>query len=145
MYDAIVHPTDGSECADSALDHAISLADQYDTALHLTYVVQDSAVPPTPSPKRILEEMEKTGNRILDRREDQAIEAGIESVSSDVLHGHPHHRIVDLTEETDSDLIVMGTHGRSGLEHYVLGSVAEKTLRTAHVPVMAVESVDADG
>ncbi|WP_435066625.1 universal stress protein [Haloplanus sp. C73] len=137
MYDTIVHPTDGSPCADRALDHAIELATQYDAALHLLYVVREPATPAAPSVGTVIEELEQTGREILDSRRERAEDAGV-AVTTHVADGRIEAEIDSLLTETGADLVVMGTHGRSGLNRYLLGSVAERVLRTSTVPVLAV-------
>lgn len=59
-------------------------------------------------------------------------------IETRILHGPPHREIVDLARSEKADLVVMGTHGRSGLEHALLGSVAERVVRKATCPVMVV-------
>jgi nucleotide-binding universal stress UspA family protein len=72
------------------------------------------------------------------------VETAAESVGDDVavetvvLDGNPYERILDYAEESDADLIVMGTHGRTGVDRYLLGSVTEKIVRTSDVPVLTV-------
>ena len=62
----------------------------------------------------------------------------ISTVEASVLSGRPHRAIVDYAAEYDVDLIVMGTHGRTGLDRYLLGSVTERVVRLSDVPVLAV-------
>lgn len=60
-----------------------------------------------------------------------------------VVFGEPWHAIVTYAEESECDLVVIGTHGRAGLSRWLLGSVAEKVVRTSHVPVLTVRADDA--
>lgn len=142
VYDTIVHPTDGSSCAERGLEHAISLADVYDADLHVVYVVRTAQLPPSLDPDLMTEQMAETGERIVRRNEERARDAGLREVTTHVAHGIAHTRILGLVEEEDADLIVMGTHGRSGLERYLLGSVTEKVIRESSVPVLAVEPLE---
>jgi len=57
-----------------------------------------------------------------------------------LLEGIPYKEVVRMTEELDADLVVMGTHGRTGLKHLLLGSVAERVVRSSKVPVITVPS-----
>jgi nucleotide-binding universal stress UspA family protein len=63
---------------------------------------------------------------------------------TEVRSGNPHETILDYTDEHDIDLVVMGTHGRTGLDRYLLGSVTEKVVRTSDVPVLTVRGDGAD-
>lgn len=71
--------------------------------------------------------------------------ASVGTVETAVEYGHPATEIRSYVESTGVDLVVVGTHGRSGIERYLLGSVAEKLVRTAPVPVMTVRIPAADG
>jgi len=144
MYDTIIHPTDGSACADQALEHAIELATTYDASLHLVYVVREPVAAPSPSLGTIIAELEETGQEILDSRRTTAEDAGVESVTTHVLDGSIEAELEALIAETGADLVVMGTHGRSGLNRYLVGSVAERVLRTSSVPVLAVGPDESD-
>lgn len=66
--------------------------------------------------------------------------ADVESIRGTVAAGSPYRQILNYADENDVDLIVMGTHGRQGVERYLLGSVAEKVVRTADCPVLTVSS-----
>jgi len=142
VYDTIVHPTDGSPCAERGLEHAISLAGAYDADLHVIYAVPTAHIPAVPSPERMTEQLSEAGEQIVRRNEEQAREAGLSRVTTHVEHGVAHTRILALVEEAEADLIVMGTHGRSGLERYLLGSVTERVIRESSVPVLAVEQLE---
>jgi nucleotide-binding universal stress UspA family protein len=74
----------------------------------------------------------------LDEIERRARSRGIEAVRTEVITGSPHRAIREYAEDKDVDLIVIGTHGRTGVERYLLGSVTEKIVRTADVPVLTV-------
>ncbi|SDZ76147.1 Nucleotide-binding universal stress protein, UspA family [Haloplanus vescus] len=144
MYDTIIHPTDGSACADQALEHAIELATMYDASLHLVYVVREPVTAPSPSLGTIISELEETGQEILDSRRATVEDAGVESVTTHVLDGSIEAELEALIAETGADLVVMGTHGRSGLNRYLVGSVAERVLRTSSVSVLAVGPDESD-
>lgn len=70
--------------------------------------------------------------------EEQTTQASISAVETAIEHGNPYRAIRSYVDEQEIDLVVMGTHGRSGIERYLLGSVTEKTVRTLPVPVMTV-------
>lgn len=138
MYTRILLPTDGSETTDRALEHALDLAGQYDAELHVLYVVDATVFANDVETGTIVEEFETVGNRIVDNATQRAADAGIEPARTAVVRGTPHERILEYIDENDIDLVVMGTHGRTGLDRYLLGSVTEKVVRLSDAPVLTV-------
>ena len=137
MYDQILIPTDGSEGTRGAVEHVIDLATTYEAALHTIYVIDtnvgvDSSVPGT------LDALEEVGENAIDEVIRQAEAAGVNTIERVVAQGPPHQAILDYVEEHDIDLVVMGTHGRTGLDRYLLGSVTEKVVRLSDAPVLTV-------
>ena len=135
MYDQILVPTDGSEGSHAAVEHAIDLATTYDATLHTLYVVDtsvgiDASVPGT------LDALEEAGENAIDEVVKQAADVG--TIEGVVAQGAPHRAILDYVDEHDVDLVVMGTHGRTGLDRYLLGSVTEKVVRLSDAPVLTV-------
>jgi nucleotide-binding universal stress UspA family protein len=143
MYDAILVPTDGSEGTRGAVDHAIDHAERYDADLHVLYVVDTrvSAEAGMESPG-VLDALEETGQQAIDDVIAQAEAADVDTIEAAVANGIPHQAIHDYAAENDIDLIVMGTHGRTGLDRYLLGSVSEKVVRTSPIPVLTVAMPD---
>jgi len=165
MYDSILFPTDGSEAAETALDHAADHARQYGATLHVLFVAQDDFGPSglvqqdhegVEQSEMVGEdhEMQPSGMTNEDSERIGAIADHGEAVVSDVadtvgddvavetavLSGTPYKRILDYADEEHADMIVMGTHGRTGVDRYLLGSVTEKVVRTADVPVLTVRT-----
>jgi nucleotide-binding universal stress UspA family protein len=140
MYDRILVPTDGSECADRAVDHAIDIAAQYDAELHVLSVIDARDVSHS-APAINFEQIEQTlrtrAESVVEDAADRAEGAGVSTVSA-VESGLPDDAVIEYAEEHGCDLIVMGTHGRTGLERYLLGSVTERTVRRSTVPVLTV-------
>jgi len=137
MYDKILIPTDGTEGTRGAVKHAIDLATVYDAALHTIYVIEasgptDSSVPGT------LDALEETGKNAIDEVIQQAEAASVRTIEGLVAQGTPHQVILDYVDENDIDSIVMGTHGRTGLDRYFLGSVTENVVRVSDAPVLTV-------
>jgi nucleotide-binding universal stress UspA family protein len=137
MYDQILVPTDGSDGTRGAVEHAIDLATTYDAALHTIYVVDtnvgiDASIPGT------LDAFENAGENAIDEVIQQAKAAGVETTEAVVAQGAPHRAILDYVDEHDISLVVMGTHGRTGLDRYLLGSVTEKVVRLSDAPVLTV-------
>jgi nucleotide-binding universal stress UspA family protein len=142
MYERILVPTDGSESAAAAVEHGLDLAKQYDAELHVLFVADTRRVStgaPAVSPSEVKTAMENRGAELTKRVAERAQEAGIDVVTA-VREGAPDETIRTYAEEESCDLIVMGTHGRTGLERYLLGSVTERTLRRARVPVLTVRA-----
>jgi nucleotide-binding universal stress UspA family protein len=148
MYDTILIPTDGSDVAEIAVDHAIDLASKYDATVHALYVVDIDAVNfglGTEQVDRIrqgkfgeMEELEEKANAATGVVAEAAREHGLDVVE-EVRVGKPHDVIAGYADATDVDLIVMGSHGRSGVRRALLGSVTERVLRSTHRPVLVVD------
>lgn len=143
MYERILHPTDGSEGSDAAADHAIDLATRYDASLHAVHAV-DTSVAPETNVVGVFEQLEEAGRAAVDRVVERAEAAGVDAVEGSVERGRPHRVILDAVDDHDVDIVVMGTHGRTGIDRYLLGSVAEKVVRTSPVPVLTVGPSDGD-
>lgn len=146
-FTKILVPVDFTPHSSEALRVACDLAQRYGAPMTLVYVYEpiDYALPEgyvlyTPDQLALLtDSFEK---RLGEARE-QAQLLGAPSVDTRVLQGPPAAEIVDFATEQGYDLIVLGTHGRTGLRHVVMGSVAERVLRTARCPVMAVKAPEA--
>ncbi|KZN22960.1 universal stress protein UspA [Haladaptatus sp. R4] len=142
MYDNILVPTDGSESAMEATDNAIELATAFDATIHAVYVVDIGAMWADAYEGNVLHDLESRGRKAVGRVRERAEDAGVDITDEVVTGGSPYRVILDYVNENDIDCIVMGTHGRRGLEHYLLGSVAERVVRLADVPVMTVHGSD---
>ncbi len=131
----ILFPTDFSETAGAACVHAVELARRFDariTVLHVRTVFADD-------PARIKRELEAvTDDDPLHQRMGQLFAEGVEVETKLVRDVSQAGGILDFLLDNPIDLVVMGTHGRSGLTHFLLGSVAEKVVRHAPCPVLTV-------
>jgi nucleotide-binding universal stress UspA family protein len=138
MYDTILFPTDGSEPARIAADHAIELAKRYDATLHALFVVDVAAfdVPDTDT-SVIVDAFEERGEDAVETVR-EAAEAADVSCETATLHGTPADVILGYVDDNDVDCIAMATHGRRGLSRFLLGSTTERVLRRTSVPVHAV-------
>jgi len=142
MYNNILVPTDGSASSEGAVEHAIELAKQYDATLHTLYVVDTGAYSAMEvGSDVVVEALREEGKQAVNRVAEEAESEGIQ-VNTAVETGIAHRSIVDYVENEGVDLVVMGTHGRTGVGRFLLGSVAEKVVRTADVPVMTVRSAE---
>ncbi|KOX97289.1 universal stress protein [Halorubrum tropicale] len=138
MYSEILVPTDGSPASDAAIEHAIDLADRYDARLHALYVVDGAAYSSLEAGAEIVvEALESEGEEATTRVAEAAADAGVECVTS-VTSGTAYRSIHDYVDDHDIDVVVMGTHGRKGIDRYLLGSVTERVVRTSDVPVLTV-------
>lgn len=137
MYDRILFPTDGSEPAESVLDYALQIASEHEATIHVINVVDTGQDGLVRLRDDVIDVLEREGEVIVNETAERATERDI-SVVSEVLQGDPHTSIVEYSDRSDIDLIVMPTHGRRGLERTLLGSVTERVITTADVPVVAV-------
>jgi len=142
MYDNILLPTDGSSGMDGVIDHGVSLAEQHGATLHGLYIVNTASLTSLPmesSWEGLSRALEQEGRVALEELERRAASVPHETAITD---GSPAKEIVRYATEHDCDLIVMGTHGRSGVDRLLLGSVAERVVRSSPVPVLTVRVDD---
>jgi len=137
MYDRILFPTDGSEGAAVALDHAIEQAEAHGAQIHVLFVANTTYVGGGAVEGTAIESLRSTGRQAVDDAVERVADAGLDA-AGEVRDGDPYSEILDYADEVAADMIVMGTHGRRGLDRYLLGSVTEKIVRTADVPVLTV-------
>jgi nucleotide-binding universal stress UspA family protein len=138
----ILFPTDFSQGARAAMDHAISLAKDYDARLILLYVIQDISIaewyiPSTLSVTDLVEDMQKSAWQEMDRWAAE-VAAKVKNAEKMVVRGVPFVEIIRTAKEKNVDMIVIGTHGRTGIDHMLFGSTAEKVVRKAPCPVLTV-------
>ncbi|WP_265111261.1 universal stress protein [Halosolutus halophilus] len=148
MYEKILVPTDGSETSEVAVDHAIDLAEMYGADIHTLYVVDTDSMSLTLGGEQLdrieqgrygeMDEVRERAERATGHVADRASERGLDTVEH-VSAGKPHTQIANYVEDNGIDLVVMGSHGRSGVTRALLGSVTERTLRSTHVPVLVVD------
>lgn len=163
MYENILFPTDGSEGSRAAMEHARNLAVTYDATVHVLYVVDtpheglggDPQAETSPGMvghpeggtggmtgdrstiEEIREAMETQGQELVEGVSEQM--GDVDTVTA-VRGGDPHQAILDYAETEDADMIVMGTHGRTGLDRYLIGSVTEKVVRLSDTPVVTIRA-----
>jgi len=144
MYDDVLLPTDGSPGTEEFVTHAAELATTYDATLHVLSVVDTRNRFESPS-SGIAPEAWTEAER---ERAEESVEAAVarlpESVTVErvVREGVPQTQILEYVEDADVDVVVMGTHGRTGLDHYLIGSVTERVVRRCPVPVLTVQIDD---
>ena len=143
MFKRILVPTDFSPPSDAALEYARSVAARYGAALQLLHVAEDpyraiySGEVFVPEIEGLRDEiLADTSRRLKERlRPSDVTEL---HASAESIIGTPAGSIVEYAGGHDIDLIVMGTHGRGGMAHLLMGSVAERVVRTAPCPVLTV-------
>lgn len=143
----VLVPTDGSDASMAAVDHAIDVAATYDATLHTLYVVDQRALAAYydtgPMIGDLIDNLTSVGENATEAVRERASEREV-AVETTVLQGIPPAAIDEYVEENEIDLVVMGTHGRTGVERYLLGSVTERVVRTSEVPVLTVRPAETD-
>jgi nucleotide-binding universal stress UspA family protein len=144
MFTHILVPTDFSATSDAALDYARALAAKFDASLELLHVVEGSFasgpmgteafVTSSPAIQAALMEDARTRLSVRVTADDRARF----NARTEVIAGQSARVILEYAQERGIDAIVMGTHGRTGVAHLLMGSVAEKVVRHAPCPVLTV-------
>ena len=139
LYDTILLPTDGSAGFQRVIDHAGEVARVHDADVLALYVVDASSYTGLPMEaswegvRAVLDGKGETALRQVERRMDDELH-----VETTTAEGRPSREITRVARERDVDCIVMGTHGRGGIDRLILGSVAERVVRKSAVPVVTV-------
>ncbi|XVH32696.1 universal stress protein [Haloferacaceae archaeon DSL9] len=140
MFDTIVIATDGSESVRRTVDVALDLAEKFDAEVHALYVVDAGEV--ESSPERVRDDLREA----LGERGDEALavvtEAANREVATAVREGRPAAEIGEYAREVGADVVATGTRGRHGENRFLIGSVAERVVRTCPVPVLTVRQLD---
>ncbi len=140
----ILVATDFSSPSEEAVKSAAEMAEQFDANLHIVHVLQ----PPNYmlpeaylaySPQHFGETLRGL-TRLLETTKERAASAGARKVTSELLQGVIASEIVTCASKMQCDLVVVGTHGRTGIGHALMGSVAEKIVRMAGCPVLTVRA-----
>ena len=141
LFRKILCPIDFSEPSLAALDIALKMAQQNDAALCLLNVapVPAGAAGFQPVPMDPYPVVEKDSREQLEKLARERMPAAVRSETM-VISGDPAERVLETARSIKADLIVMGTHGRRGLSHLVLGSVAERVVRESPIPVLTARS-----
>jgi len=140
---SILYPTDFSENAEAAIPYVQEMIRRFDGDLHLLYVIESTLSAAdlswTISPPDIESKLSDTARgRLQDLA--NALEIPEEKITLAIAKGHPSLEVLRYAEDNDISLIIMATHGHSGLTHFLLGSVAERVVRNANCPVLTVKS-----
>jgi universal stress protein A len=144
----ILVPIDFSPCSSKATDYAVELAEALGAHLTLLHICSEPHLAPLPDAALGMEAVYESWTKLLEMRRDSAIRSlagalagyadrGVEMTYA-IRDGHPAETTLELARDDAFDLIVMGTHGHTGLKHVFLGSVAERVVRLSNVPVLTV-------
>ena len=144
MFETVVVATDGSESVSRAAECTLDLAARFDATVHALYVRDEGQVETLPDRlhddvrNALDEQAEAALDTVLEanRRTEDSIE-----IETAVRGGQPAKQIVGYAREIDADAVAMGTRGRSGEHSFLLGSVAERVVRTCPVPVLTVRQL----
>lgn len=142
VYDDILVPTDGSTATNRAVEHAVELAAFHDATLHALYVVNTAtfaSLPMESSFEGVASMLDREGESALDAVEETAEAEGV-TVERNLVDGSPAREIVRYAEDDGCDLVIMGTHGRGGIDRLLLGSVTERVVRSSNVPVLTIRA-----
>lgn len=135
----ILCPIDFSEPSETALDYAVDLASKFEADVEVVHVYQlpvyalpDGAMMAGPEfTTKVTAELQKALDELASKKDGAKL-------STHLVEGIPYKEIVRMAGELDADLVVMGTHGRTGIKHLLLGSVAERVVRSSERPVITV-------
>jgi nucleotide-binding universal stress UspA family protein len=141
---SILVPTDFSDFATRALEYAKAIAKPLHATLHIVHVLEPAAYMPqwgmlSSAFEEIALKMQQQAGRDVEELAAAIQKEGLEAKGV-VLGGTPHNEIVKYAADNDIQLIVIGTHGRRGLEHFFVGSTTERVIRLAQCPVLSVHA-----
>lgn len=138
----ILVPVDFTDCTEKALSYAVPFAQQFDAVLTLLHVVEPPYVPATEMGVMIDLDDNNDANRELERLRDKL--ADQVRCRTLIRNGSAESEIIGVARELHSDLIILSTHGRTGVERLLLGSTAEKVVRRAGCPLFVVRPHEHD-
>ena len=139
----ILIPIDGSDSSMEAIRYASSFASEFNITVYLMTVIEPHHGMYDAYAEQIIlaqreSEIIAVVNERLEQTKKKATEMGIQNIITITRVGTPYGKIIEIAEEEEIDLIVMGTHGRSGIAHFLIGSVTEKVIRTSPCPVLVI-------
>lgn len=138
-YRRVLVPTDGSRCASAALDVAVDLASVADASLTALSVVETTRDDVNIRSSASRDRIDERAHNAVETAAETARDASVPDVEMSVVRGTSVHAEIESHIETNPiDLVVVGTHGRTGLDRYLFGGVTEKLVRTVEIPVLTV-------
>jgi len=141
-FKTILFATDFSESSDYAFEYAFALAKKFDARLLLMHVINEPVdlrgfYVPHISFEKLEEEIEEGAKKMMEKFCRTHIR-DFDNFETLIVPGIPYDEVIKKAAENSADLIVLGTHGRTGLDHVLFGSTAEKIVRKSPVPVMTI-------
>ncbi|MEJ2201615.1 MAG: universal stress protein [Desulfuromonadaceae bacterium] len=141
-FKTILFAVDFSESSEYAFDYALSLAKKFESRLLIIHVINEPVdlrgfYVPHISFEKLEQEIEAGAKKMMEKFCQQQIK-GFNNFETFVVPGIPYDEIIKTAETHSADLILMGTHGRTGLDHVLFGSTAEKVVRKSTIPVMTI-------
>jgi len=138
-YDDVLVPTDGSDCANQALAMGVDAVNAEEATLHLLSVIALTSLGVDVRSDIQQSMLEESATELLDEAAEFAANAGVEPVSKTIEYASSIPKaILSYINDNDVNLVVVGTHGRTGFDRYMLGSVTESLIRTSPIPVLTV-------
>ncbi len=139
---SIIFPTDFSEGSSQALQYAVDLTKKYGAKLYVVHVIYDIAKAtgwyvPHVSMDQMYKDIQEGAKKELERFGVEEL-GGVKNIERTVLTGVPHEEIINFAKKNKIDLIIMGTHGRKGIDRILFGSTAAQVVRFAPCPVLTV-------
>ena len=139
---SILFPTDFSEGSSQALKYAIDMAKKYGAKLHIVHMIYDIAKAsgwyvPHGSVDEMYKDIQDGAKKELEKFGVEEF-SGMKDIERTVLMGVPHEEIMNFAKKNKIDLIIMGTHGRSGIDRILFGSTAAQVVSYAPCPVLTV-------
>ena len=138
----ILFPLDLTENSSKILPYVLSISEKYDSIIYLLHVVQDlnrwgKLYVPHPSMDKFQKEAIEVAKKAMDRVCENELQS-CPNFQKRVVSGDAVEEILKVVESEDIDLLIMGTHGRKGLEHTIFGSVADNVVKKSPVPVLVI-------
>ncbi|NWF97680.1 MAG: universal stress protein [Nitrospirae bacterium] len=139
---SILFPTDFSEGSAEALKYAVEFAKKYDAKLYVVHIIYDVAKAsgwyvPHISMDKLYQDIQEGAKKELDNFGVEEL-SGIKNIERVVVTGIPHQEIVAFANSKKVDMIIIGTHGRTGIDRILFGSTAAQVVRNAPCPVLTV-------
>ncbi|MFA9416798.1 universal stress protein [Natrinema sp. HArc-T2] len=139
-YTDVLVPTDGSSHATAALDLASMVAERTGATLHLLSIVDELPEVGDAESTQLSEQLEENVQTVLDEAAATATQAGVDDVTTTIATGSMPQEVTNYADGEGIDLVVMGTHGHTGLDRHLLGSFTERVIRTSPVPVLTTRA-----
>jgi nucleotide-binding universal stress UspA family protein len=131
LFERIMIPTDGSKFAARSEDVTMEIAKKFNSTVVAVHIIDEKLIYP-------FEVLEDEGKSILKKVRERAEKEDL-AIEEVLIVGSPIHDMAKIVKKTKSDLVIIGTHGKTGLEKLILGSVAESALKTVQVPLLLVK------